>query len=86
MRFELLAALVIPWWSVAGWVSSLAEKNGFRPWPWFIASFLGGPIAWGAFYVKLRDRRERLGPGPRRAGRSGETAERQGERRGRTIR
>jgi hypothetical protein len=86
MRFELLGALLIPWWSVAGWVSLIAEKNGLRPWGWFFGSFFTGPIAWGLLYLKLRDRRERMGPGPRRSGNFKEIIGRKQERRGRTIR
>jgi len=86
MSPEWLAALIIPWWSVAGWVSLVAEKHGFQPRRWFVASFLAGPVAWVLFYVKLRDQKERMGPGPRRSGNLAALTERKRKGTGRKVR
>ena len=86
MGLELLAVLLIPWWSVAGWVSHVADKNGFRHRRWFAAAFLTGPMAWVLLYVKIRDRRERMGPGPRRSGNLAEITRNKRKGSGRILR
>ena len=80
----VLAALLIPWWSGAGMTGLMAERAGFPVKKWFFASLFSGPLAWVYLYLRIRDRRERVGPGPRRSGRLS-TLRTEGRRRGRTI-
>ena len=84
MEPGVLAALLIPWWSAAGMTSLLAERAGFSAKKWFFASLFTGPVSWINLYVRIRDRRERVGPGPRRSG-SLSALRTEGRRRGKTI-
>ena len=66
MTPEFLSALAFPWLVVAGYTASISEKHGWGVWKWFAASLLTGPVSWLLLYLKLRDKRERAGPGRRR--------------------
>ena len=66
MNAGVLTALGILWLAAAGFVGGVAEKNGWALWKWYLASLTTGPVAWFLIYLKLRDRREKIGPETRR--------------------
>jgi hypothetical protein len=47
---------------VGGIASWYAKRYGFGEWTWFLASLATGPVSWMVLYVKIRDKRERVGP------------------------
>jgi hypothetical protein len=62
MTENLLFAAILPWMGVGGIASSFAKRHGFGEWKWFLASLATGPVSWVVLYVKVRDKRERVGP------------------------
>lgn len=66
MSGDLLWALTIPWLSQAGFVAWVAERHDWPKWRWWAAAFVTGPVSWLFLYLKVRDRKERVGPGRRR--------------------
>ena len=59
--------LCLLWMTAAGITGSYAEKNGWGQGKWYLASLVTGPVAWFVLYLKLRDKRERIGPLNRRS-------------------
>lgn len=59
---QLLFAAILPWMGAGGIASGLAKRHGFGEWKWFLASLATGPVSWVVLYVKIRDKRERVGP------------------------
>ena len=67
MNLGSLAGVGILWLSAAGFTAWIAEKNQWSTWKWHLASLLTGPVAWSALYLRLRDKKERIGPMNRRS-------------------
>lgn len=87
MSLGLLISLSVPGWAVlAGLASLAAEKHGLSPRIWYVASLLSGPISWVVLYLKVRDRRERVGPGKKRSGNLRDLTLKAQRKRGFTIR
>lgn len=64
----LLGLLGTPWLLAASAASGVAKRHGWGEWKWLFLSLATGPASWLALYVKVRDEKERLGPGRRRRG------------------
>ncbi len=87
MNLGFLVSFAVPVWAVlAGLASLAAEKHGLSPRRWYLASLLSGPFSWIWLYLKVRDRRERVGPGPKRSGKLSEVTAKARKREGLTIR
>ena len=67
MNLGEITGFGILWLSAAGFSGGIAEKNGWGMWRWYLASFLTGPAAWFMLYLKLREKRETIGPINRRS-------------------
>ena len=67
MNVGELTGLGILWMVAAGITSGCAEKNGWGQGKWYLASLATGPVAWFVLYLKLRDKREKIGPLNRRS-------------------
>jgi len=59
---ELLAGVLLPWMGVGGIASRFAKRHGFGEWKWFLASLATGPVSWLVLYVKIREKKEKVGP------------------------
>jgi hypothetical protein len=68
MDIGILTGVGILWLAAAGITAGVAEKYGWRTWRWYSASLLTGPVSWFLIYLKVRDKREKLGPPTRRRG------------------
>lgn len=87
MTLEVLIPGCFTVWAIlAGVASLLAEKLGLPPRRWYLASLLSGPVSWVLLYLKVRDRRERVGPGPKRSGKLREIRAEKRKKAGFTIR